>query len=134
MIQSIVVAGVLIKNDKVLLLKRKDDEEIYPGEWELPSGKVKFKEDPNKALIREFKEETNLNIKIIRPVNIHHFFVEKENRHAIQINYLVRLIGKENIKLSDHSEFLWLPLNKLNSFKTFSDIKKAIKLSKEKIK
>ena len=132
--QSIVVAGILIKNRKVLLLKRRDDEDIYPGEWELPSGKVEFKEDPNKALIREFKEETNLNVKIIKPLNVHHFYIEKENRHAVQINYLVRLVGKESIKLSEHSEFLWLPLSKIDGFKTFGDIKKAIKLAEHSMR
>ena len=38
----IVVAGVLIKDQSVLLLQRPKDKEVYPGLWEFPGGKRNF--------------------------------------------------------------------------------------------
>ena len=42
-IQKIVLAGVVFnKQGKALILQRNDNEDIYPGMWELPSGKREF--------------------------------------------------------------------------------------------
>jgi hypothetical protein len=38
-IQKVVLAAVIIKNDKVLILQRHKDENIFPNMWELPSRK-----------------------------------------------------------------------------------------------
>ncbi len=59
-----VVAGVIIKDNKVLLIKRG----IYPrkGFWALPAGFVDTHETAEEALIRELKEETNIDVKAYR--------------------------------------------------------------------
>ena len=36
---QIVVAAVIVKDKSVLLLKRRKDEEAFPGIWKFPSGK-----------------------------------------------------------------------------------------------
>ena len=43
------------------------------NEWDLAGGKINFKEDPELCLLREVKEETNLDIKnlnILKPLNL----------------------------------------------------------------
>ena len=57
------VAGVLYSFDstKVLMLKRRDDDRTATG-WCFPGGKRDGVEDIKQTLIREFKEETNLDI------------------------------------------------------------------------
>ena len=52
------VKGILVENDRVLLLK--NESFIY----DLPGGKVEPHQSIEGALIDEFKEETNLTIKI----------------------------------------------------------------------
>jgi len=56
-----VVAGVILKGEEILLVKRG----IYPrkGYWALPAGFVDIYEKAEDALIRELKEETNLDVK-----------------------------------------------------------------------
>lgn len=48
--------------DKILLLKRSSDKKIAPGKWSVVAGKVDVNENLQNAALREFYEETNLNL------------------------------------------------------------------------
>ena len=76
-IQKIVLGGVIIKNNKVLILQRNKDEDIFPNMWELPSGKKEPLETSENSLIREIKEETGLDIKIAMPFFVFDYQIEK---------------------------------------------------------
>lgn len=52
--------GLLIKNDKILLIKKKTGP--YDGLLDLPGGSLEFGETPEVTLKREFMEETGLDI------------------------------------------------------------------------
>ena len=59
----IVVAGALIDADgRVLITKRPIGKEMA-GLWEFPGGKIEEGETPEQALIRELKEELNIETK-----------------------------------------------------------------------
>lgn len=53
--------GVLVHDEKVLIQKRKPDD-VWPGLWEFPGGCVEDGETPEQALIREYKEEVELDV------------------------------------------------------------------------
>jgi 8-oxo-dGTP diphosphatase len=91
----IVVADVIVKDKSILLLKRRKDEEAFPGIWEFPSGKGEFGESSVEALIREVKEETGLSIIVDNPIYVFEYIVEKpdEIRDVTQINFLARLVN-----------------------------------------
>jgi 8-oxo-dGTP diphosphatase len=55
------VAVILMAEDKILLVKRAGS---YKGMWCIPCGHVEWDEDIRVAGIREFKEETNLDIEL----------------------------------------------------------------------
>lgn len=55
------VALVLMQEDKILLVKRSGS---YKDMWCIPCGHVEWDEDIRVAGIREFKEETNLDIEL----------------------------------------------------------------------
>lgn len=57
-----VVCGILIWNDKVLIGKRKLTNKIKPGKWEFPGGKMEEGETTYETIIREFKEELDIDI------------------------------------------------------------------------
>ena len=57
---DLVVSGYLIENDKILLIDHKK-----LNLWLPPGGHIDPNETPDQALIREFKEETNLDIEIL---------------------------------------------------------------------
>ena len=58
---------IIVDDNKILCLKNERNE------WDLPGGKLNFKENIEECLIREVKEETNLsikNLKILKPFNL----------------------------------------------------------------
>ena len=68
-------AGVIYKvRDKVLLCKR-SKHESKPGLWSFPSGHIEKGESPGKAAVREFFEETNIeigpNLELVGLINIY---------------------------------------------------------------
>ena len=63
----ITVKGIVVLDNKILLLKRVKPSTDGLGFWELPGGGLEYGETPNQALIRELKEETGLDIVIIKP-------------------------------------------------------------------
>ncbi|MGE0792608.1 MAG: NUDIX domain-containing protein [Candidatus Woesearchaeota archaeon] len=128
--QKITVAGLLIHNNNVLIVKRSEKEDFLCGYYELPGGKVDFNEHPEEALIREFKEETNLNIIPKEIYRVFTYISHEKQRHTIELVYLVELNDKiENLKLSEeHNDFKFISLDELNKYKLSDEIKLNIKL------
>lgn len=69
------VAGILIKNNKILLQKPKNDDG-----YSIPGGHVSFGEISSETLIREFKEEINADIKIEKLIMVGENFFPWGNR------------------------------------------------------
>ena len=58
-----VVAAMIQVEDMILVVQRKEDEKAYKSlKWEFPGGKVEEGERPEDAVIREVKEELQLDI------------------------------------------------------------------------
>ncbi|MEI8328158.1 MAG: NUDIX hydrolase [Candidatus Taylorbacteria bacterium] len=138
-IQKVVVGGVLILDGKVLIVQRHDNEMIYPGMWELPSGKKEALEPTERALIREFFEETGMSVKIVIPVSVFDYQTEKqmEIRDSVQINFLVEPVtDRQDVKLSDeHQKYAWVTARDLGQYNlseaSLIVINKAFDLKKE---
>ncbi|MFX1304183.1 MAG: NUDIX domain-containing protein [Promethearchaeota archaeon] len=64
------VDAVIQDDDQnVILIKRKFAP--YKGKYALPGGFMKYNEDPEQALIREVREETNLAVEILKKIGIY---------------------------------------------------------------
>lgn len=59
------VRALIIRNGKVLMLQR-GPEISLPDYWCLPGGRIDPEESPERACVREVKEETGLSIRIQR--------------------------------------------------------------------
>lgn len=107
-----IIVHTLIKVDnKYLVTKRSKNESTYPEYWDIPGGLVEYGELPRDAVIRETKEEVNLNI---IPTNVIHedsnLDVEKD-MIFIRLVYLCELNDDiNNIKLDydEHSEYRFI--------------------------
>lgn len=75
--------GVIERDGKFLLIQRSKDHTSFAGKWCHPGGGVEYGEPSNKALIREFKEETGMNIKCGDYCAVHNFVTK--DRHVILI-------------------------------------------------
>jgi 8-oxo-dGTP diphosphatase len=59
----LVSAAIIISNGQVLLGQRRKGDR-HPYKWEFPGGKVEHGESPRQALIRELREELQIEAKI----------------------------------------------------------------------
>jgi ADP-ribose pyrophosphatase YjhB (NUDIX family) len=61
-------SGVIVKYKNKVLLCKRNNEGSLPGEWSIPGGKLEDNETPIDGAVREFHEETNLNV--VSPLNL----------------------------------------------------------------
>jgi len=64
--QRIRVVGIIQNKDGVLILRRSRGRSEAPVFWELPTGKIKFGEQPEEAMARSLAEYTGLTASSIR--------------------------------------------------------------------
>lgn len=129
-IQKIVLAGLVVKDGKILVLQRNSNEDIYPDMWELPSGKREPLEPSNGSLTREIKEEAGIDIEVVMPVSIFDYQIEKpeEIRDSTQINFIVIPKGTKDVKLSDeHQSFAWISDDEVDKYGMSEETKNVIK-------
>ncbi len=107
----IIVHTLIRVDNKYLVTKRSKNESTYPKYWDISGGLVEYGQLPKDAVIRETKEEVNLNI---IPTNVIHedsnLDVEKD-MIFIRLVYLCELNDDiNNIKLDydEHSEYRFI--------------------------
>lgn len=105
------VYGVLIKGNHVLLKR-------HPSitQYELPGGGIELNETIDQGLVREFKEETGLEIEIGKVLHIEDSFFthDNEDAHGILIFYQVHYrSGQLSPQHEDSAEASYIPANKL---------------------
>ena len=104
-----VTAAILVKNDRVLVAQRRDTGKLA-GKWEFPGGKIENHETPKQCLIREMKEEFDIEVSIGK------FFGESIYRY--ETGTIQLLAYHTNWKggcfsLNAHAAIRWLPLNQM---------------------
>ena len=107
-----VVCGIIFKEDKILLCRRKAEKSLG-GYWEFPGGKVEPDESESEALIRELKEELSLQVEIGD-----HFKTIVHQYEQIQIEliaYTCKFI-QADFRLVDHDEIQWVKKKELPNF------------------
>lgn len=122
------VVGGLIKNEnrEILLLKRAPNE-FLPGLVELPSGKVEPNETLTEALVREIKEETNLDVKSIDEYLGHFDYKSKSNTSTRQFNFEIHVRDYSKLKISEeHESAYWIKENEIDEYNTSDNIRHLI--------
>ena len=113
----VIVASVAIidANDQILIAKRPNKKHLS-GFWEFPGGKVEKGESPENALVREVKEELNIDInnKCIAPLTFSEF--NYENFHLLLLLYVCRRWEGEPMSM-EKNEIKWVSVNTLRQYK-----------------
>ncbi|WP_150451584.1 (deoxy)nucleoside triphosphate pyrophosphohydrolase [Arenibacter lacus] len=107
-----VVCAVILKDDKILIAQRSEEMKL-PLKWEFPGGKLNNGEDEERAIVREIKEELNIEILPLKRIssNIHDYGTFKIKLTA----YLCDYISGE-IKLLEHKDFKFVGFENLKNY------------------
>ena len=106
-------AFILNENNELLLLKRAVPAE--KGCWSIPGGRLEMFETLEHAVIREIKEETNLDIEVVNLMGICDHIIKAEDAHCVATNYLCKIkSGEAKIMEPDKaSDIKWFNLENL---------------------
>jgi len=108
----VAVKAFIVRDKKLLLLKRAEEDVQSPGMWEIPGGRLELGEDPILGLIREIREETGLYVRPSVPLTVRHF-VRSDGQTVTMIVFFCGVSGGDTTKLSEeHSVFEWVELEK----------------------
>jgi 8-oxo-dGTP diphosphatase len=103
---KVAVKGILIKNQKMLIVQRSKNDETGAGTWESVGGILHFGESFDNALKREFFEEVGLSIQV-QKLLFSTTFLSNPARQIVLLTFLCTS-EEENITLSDeHDQYLW---------------------------
>jgi len=83
-----------IESKGIILIKRKNP----PFGWAIPGGFVDYGESLEEAAIRETKEETNLEVKLIRQFHTYSDPKRDPRHHSISTVYIAKGKGKPKAK------------------------------------
>jgi len=120
--------AIIVKDRKILILKRAKEEDCFKEMWDIPGGKINFGEMPEDALKREVKEETGLEIEIIKPIRVWSFFKNNGKTQVVGVTMLCKY-KRGKVRLSkEHTEFKWISPEEIEDYEIHEGIKKDVKL------
>ena len=90
--QRIRVVGLIKNNEGVLVFKRSRGRSESPIFWELPTGKIKFGEQPEEAMARSLTEYTGLNADSIKLKDVI-TFLAPEGSSQLSNLYIIYELG-----------------------------------------
>ena len=107
-----VAAGIIIKDQTIFIARRKLGKDLA-GYWEFPGGKIEPNETAEAALVREFREEFQVEIKVNR-----HFHTNQHaytNKTVLLEAYLATHVSGE-FQLRDHDQLAWVTIQELSQY------------------
>jgi len=119
----IFTTGILLRRGKVLILRRKMDDDTYPGMWDCVGGHFEEGESAEACMIREAKEESGLDVRIVRSGPLMEY--TDEYGEAISVPFVIRS-DKGRVILSEHSEFRWVRPTLVSRFRAVPDLMMAL--------
>jgi len=111
------VGAYVIDSNKFLISKRAHPPAV--GKYDVVGGFLDYGETPQKGLLREFKEETDLDIEIVDLLNIYigDYHYQGDKLKVLVIIYIAKIVGGQIKPQDDVASLHWLPINKLPQMK-----------------
>lgn len=105
-----VVAAIIVKEKKVFATQRGYGE--FKDGWEFPGGKIELGESSEEALVREIREELDVDIKVGRLLETVEY--DYPRLHLTMHCFICELLSEEII-LKEHEDAKWLAEEELDS-------------------
>jgi len=109
----LVVAGGIIKENGLYLIAQRKKDDDYGLRWEFPGGKLDEGESGEECIIRELKEELDIDVEVM---GFYDEFVEGD----LTIHYyLVRRVSGK-FTLNEHEKIQWVFPDELDDYNLLS--------------
>jgi 8-oxo-dGTP diphosphatase len=99
-----VTCAIIIVENKTLVVQRSETMSL-PLKWEFPGGKIELNETESECILREIKEELDIEIEIIRRLtpSIHQY-----SKLTVNLIPFICIYALGEIKLNEHKQYLLL--------------------------
>jgi len=130
------IGAIIICNGKILLEKRKGE----PGrdKWTVPGGLVELGESAEQTVMREVKEETNLEVEQPELVDVVNSVTTDENGkikyHFVIVDYFVKLKGGKLKAADDAAELRWVKFSKVENYDLTKSFREFFQRNRQKLK
>jgi ADP-ribose pyrophosphatase YjhB (NUDIX family) len=111
-------AGAFLYNPKTdeVLLHHRDDKTIYnPNKWTCFGGTSEEGETPIQTVIREVKEELDLDLALGDLKSLCDYFNDQRGNHRY-VYYVISEVSKSDMKLGEGQGFDWIPMDNVFSY------------------
>jgi len=112
------VGAVIICKGEILLEKRKG--EPGRGKWTVPGGLVELGESAEQTVIREVREETNLEVEQPELIDVVNSVTTDENGkikyHFVIVDYFVKIKGGTLKAADDAAELSWVKFSEVENY------------------
>lgn len=94
------VKAIIKRGDKYLVIKQTFSDIAL---WDFPGGRIEYGENPYDALKREVKEETNLDISVLRALGLS-WFIRRDNSQVVCTVFLCKSKNFQEIDMSNNPD------------------------------
>lgn len=101
----LVTCAIIVNPQGQVLLTQRSASMPLPLKWEFPGGKIEAGETPEACLIREIREELNIEIQITGSLSPNEY--QYPDKLILLIPFICEKISGE-IVLKEHAEYKWL--------------------------
>ena len=109
---NVVAAVIKDENEKILITQR-NLKKAQGGLWEFPGGKIEPNETRENAIVREIKEELDIDIEVKSYLSEKVFNYPEKDINLIALE--CKKINGE-IRLLEHEDYKWVSKNELDNF------------------
>lgn len=122
----VAVAALIVRNGRVLALRRAARNLAGPGLWETVSGRLERGEEPAVAVRREIVEETALQVEVeARPWDS--YAATRRDQPMVVLVYRARYLSGEVCISDEHDQFAWLTGDELAERSTLTRLVESVR-------
>lgn len=129
------VGAIIVQEGKILLAKR--GSEPGKGKWSVPGGLIELAEKLEKAVVREVKEETSLDVEIVRLIDAVDNIIRDSNGklqfHFVILDYLTKLKGGTLQSSSDVLDTRWVRIEEAEDYDLTNTFREFLKKNKSEL-
>ena len=108
-----VVAAIIKDENENILITQRNLKKAQGGLWEFPGGKIEPNETRENAIVREIKEELDIDIEVKSYLSEKVFNYPEKDINLIALE--CKKVSGE-IRLLEHEDYKWVPKNELDNF------------------